>query len=75
MPDKISEIFVKIINEYNRLIDEKNNITINCDVGQKMYHEKCDELDKVLREKEQVEYDRDYYEKYSKELLCEINKV
>ena len=61
---------------------KKNNIAIKLNiwkeysnVGQKMYHEKCDELDKVLEEKERVEYDRDYYEKYSKELLGEINRM
>ena len=47
---------------------KKNNIAIKLkiwkeysNVGQKMYHEKCDELDKVLEEKERVQYDRDYY--------------
>ena len=44
------------------------------DVQHEMYCKKCDELDKVEEEKEQAEYDRDYHEKYSKELLREINR-
>ena len=79
--EEVSNIFKVVVDEYKKLADAYVNETIKLkiwkdysDVGQKMYFEKCDELDKVLEKKEQAEYDRDYYEKYSKELLCEINR-
>ena len=79
--EEAANIFNVIVDVYKELADAYVNETIRLkiwkeysDVGQKMYHEKCDELDKVLKDKERAEYDRDYYEKYSKELLREINK-
>ena len=79
--EEATSIFKVIVDAYKELADAYVNETMKLkiwkeysDVGQKMYHEKCDELDKVLEEKEKIEYDRDYYEKYSRELLCEINK-
>ena len=79
--EEAANIFKVIVDAYKELADAYVNETIKLkiwkeysDVGKKMYHEKCDELDKVLEEKEKIEYDRDYYEKYSKELLREINK-
>ena len=78
---ELTEIFNDIVSKYKELTDACVNETIKLkiwkeysDVGKKMYHEKCDELDKVLEEKGRAEYDRDYYEKYSRELLCEINR-
>lgn len=82
LQEELTEIFEGVVSEYEELIDayEKKTIRLKIwkeysDVGQRMYHEKCDELDKVLEEKEKVEYDRDYFEKYSKELVDEINKM
>ena len=79
--EEATNIFKVIVDAYKELADAYVNETIRLkiwkeysDVGKKMYHEKCDELDKVLKDKERAEYDRDYYEKYSRELLCEINK-
>ena len=76
--EEVSNILKVVVDEYKKLADAYVNETIKLkiwkeysDVGKKMYHEKCDELDKILEEKKQVEYDRDYYQKYSKELLCE----
>ena len=79
--EEAANIFNVIVDAYKELADAYVTETIKLkiwkeysDVGKKMYHEKCDELDKVLKDKERAEYDRDYYEKYSKELLCEINR-
>ena len=81
LAEELTEIFNDIVSEYKGFIDACNESGGKlesrrkfCDVARKMYHEKCDELDKVLEEKEQAEYDRDYYEKYSKELVDEINR-
>ena len=81
LQEELTEIFNDIVSKYKELTDACETETIRLkiwkeysDVGKKMYHEKCDELDKVLKDKERAEYDRDYYEKYSKELLREINR-
>ena len=79
--EEATNIFKVIVDAYKELADAYVTETIKLkiwkeysDVGEKIYHEKCDELDKVLEEKGRAEYDRDYYEKYSKELLREINR-
>ena len=80
--EEAANIFNVVVDAYKELADAYVTETIKLkiwkeysDVGKKMYHEKCDELDKVLEDKEKIEYDRDYYEKYSKELLREINRA
>ena len=79
--EEAASVFGVVVDAYKELADAYVTETIRLkvwkeysDVGKKMYHEKCDELDKVLEEKERAEYDRDYYEKYSRELLREINR-
>ena len=81
LQEELTEIFNDVVSKYKELIDaceqETNSLKVwgeHFTLGQKMYREKCDEFDKIEKEKKQVEYDRDYYEKYSKELLCEINR-
>ena len=79
--EEFTEIFNDVVDEYKELSDAYKRETIklkalkNClDVKREAYQKKCDELDKIEKEKEQAEYDRDYHEKYSKELLREINR-
>ena len=79
--EEFTEIFNDVVDEYKELSDAYKRETIklkalkNClDVKREAYQKKCDELDKVEEEKERTEYDRDYHEKYSKELLREINR-
>ena len=79
--EEFTEIFNDVVDEYKELSDAYKRETTklkalkNClDVKPEAYQKKCDELDKVEEEKERAEYDRDYHEKYSKELLREINR-
>ena len=79
--EELTEIFGSVVEEYEEMVDAyKREVTKSealgeySSVGKKMYHEKCEELGEVEREKKQAEYDRDYYEKYSRELLREINR-
>ena len=81
LQEELTEIFGSVVEEYEEMNDAyKREVTQSealkkySSVGKKMYHEKCEELGEVEREKKQAEYDRDYYEKYSRELLREINR-
>ena len=79
--EELTKIFNNVVDAYKELDDAYRRETVKSEalekysgVGKEMYREKCEELGEVEREKKQAEYDRDYYEKYSRELLCEINR-
>ena len=73
--EELTKIFNNVVDDaYKREVTKSEALEKYSGVGEEMYRKKCEELGGVEREKEQAEYDRDYYEKYSRELLREINR-